>query len=181
MSIIYLVGGRASGKTTIGLELAKRLRFSFVDLDHLLCEDMGMSVAEIVEACGWDGFREHESRILAMVTTSYGNEEQNVVLACGGGIVERSANIDLMRGHGSVIWLAPDVAVQAARLGANPLSAQRPSITGRDILAELAEIMERRAPMYGKAAHARVDSAAPVEAVCDEIMRVYDKNRGNWH
>lgn len=181
MAIIYLVGGRASGKTTIGLELAKRLRFSFADLDRLLCEDMGMSVAEIVEAHGWDGFREHESRILAMATEKYGHEGQNAVLACGGGIVERDVNIDLMRGHGYVIWLAPEVVVQAARLGANPLSGQRPSLTGKDILAELAEIMERRAPLYARASHARIDSEAPIEAVCNEIMRSYDKNRGNWH
>lgn len=181
MAIIYLVGGRASGKTTIGRELASSKGFLFADLDQILCEDMDMSVAEIVDAHGWDGFREQESRILALATEKYGKGAQSAVLACGGGIVERDANIEFMREHGSVIWLVPDVEVQAARLGANPLAAQRPSLTGQNILVELAEIMARRAPLYEKAAHARIDSSASVEAVCSEIMRVYDKNRENWH
>lgn len=175
MAIVYLVGGRASGKTTIGRKLAELAGAAFADLDERLCADMGMSVAEIVAAHGWSGFRDHECRILRDASEAFGQGNGNAVLACGGGIVERDENIKLMREKGIVIWLAPALAVQAARLAANPLAEQRPSLTGRDILDEMAEIMKKRGPLYAKAAYKRIDSAKPVEDVCREILMAIAK------
>lgn len=173
MRRIYLIGGRASGKTTIGRELARRAKLGFIDLDELLCDDMGKSVAEIVALCGWDGFRDNESRILRMAGDgNYG------VIACGGGIVERAENLDYMRKNGFVAWLCPDISVMAKRLAANPLADQRPSLTGGDILAEIAEVMERRKPLYESASHAKIDSARALPDVCEEIMRLYYDKMG---
>lgn len=177
MAIVYLIGGRASGKTTIGRKLAEMTGAAFADLDETLCSDLGMSVAEIVAAEGWDGFRDHECRILQKASRAFDCGEKNAVLACGGGIVEREENIGLMRELGLVIWLAPDLAVQAARLAADPLAAQRPSLTGADILSELEGIMAKRGPLYAKAAHKRVDSARDVEDVCQEIIKAMNKDK----
>ena len=84
MPLIFLVGPRACGKTTIGRLLAQRLALPFIDTDHYLLEQAGRTVAEIVEAEGWPGFRKRESDALRAVTAI---RRQGAVIASGGGMV----------------------------------------------------------------------------------------------
>ena len=56
MSLIYLVGPRACGKTTLGKALSEVLDVPYCDTDHHLCERLGMDVATMVERWGWEGF-----------------------------------------------------------------------------------------------------------------------------
>ena len=62
MGILFLVGARASGKTTIGKAVAKILGLPFADTDQRLLESAGRTVDQIVEAEGWPGFRQRGSR-----------------------------------------------------------------------------------------------------------------------
>ena len=92
---IFLVGARASGKTTMGRLLAEKLNYSFIDTDVYLYETTKRTVAEIVEKEGWEGFRKQESQVLIDVT------QPCRVIATGGGMILADQN----RLHIIFIWI----------------------------------------------------------------------------
>lgn len=139
---IYLIGPRACGKTSVGRALAARLGVSFVDTDHVLVESVGMEIADYVEQNGWDGFRDKETETLERVAC-----EGVRVVGCGGGIVLRVANRDILK-NGLTLYLKTAPEVLAERLMMDPNEAQRPSLTGKSIVDEVREILVERAPLY---------------------------------
>ena len=64
--ILFLIGPRASGKSTVGRILAERLGLPFHDTDDMVMDEAGCSIAEIVRLEGWESFRTRESRALAL-------------------------------------------------------------------------------------------------------------------
>lgn len=99
MSRIFLIGFMGCGKTTLGRKLATRLGYTFYDLDHLLEEQAGMSVAEYFSSFGETAFRLAESEILK--NTSYG---ENAVISTGGGLPCFFDNMDWMKAHGITLY-----------------------------------------------------------------------------
>lgn len=176
MAIVFLVGCRGAGKTTVGRQLARELSCAFTDMDEFLCARAGMSVADMVAAEGWEGFRARECAALreAVAEASAGG----AVIATGGGIVLDAGNRAFLRDKGRVFWLALTPEAAAARLAASPLAAQRPSLTGKSMLEEVREVMEARAPLYAGAAHHRVDAGLPAEKVCAAILRHLGEESG---
>ena len=164
--IIFLVGARAAGKTSVGLKLAEALAYDFVDTDAWLREKQGLTVAEIVASQGWDGFRELESEALREAA-----RVPRRVVATGGGVVLSVANRAFMRAGGLVFYLAAPAEVLAARLAAAPESDQRPSLTGRPAGEETALVLAEREALYRKTAHQVVDAEAPLELVTADILR----------
>lgn len=168
MGIVFLVGGRGAGKTTVGRALARELGCAFTDMDEFLCGRAGMSVADMVAAEGWAGFRARECAALRDAVAEAPGK--GAVIATGGGIVLDAGNRDFLRQSGTVVWLALTPEAAAERLAASPLGAQRPSLTGKSMLEEVREVMEARAPLYAAAAHHKVDAARPPAMVCAAIL-----------
>jgi len=166
-NIIYLVGARASGKTTIGRALANTLNYGFVDTDAYLSETSGMTVAEVVDKEGWEGFRRRESEALHAVTAP------ETVIATGGGMVLAASNREYMRAHGLVFYLHVPVEVMAERLRADPNAAQRPTLTGRSIVEEITEVLAEREPLYRETAHHVLDGSVPVEGVVKQALDIF--------
>lgn len=156
MPLIFLVGPRACGKTTIGRLLAQRLTLPFIDTDHYLLEQAGRTVAQIVEAEGWPGFRKRESDALRAVAAIH---PEGAVIATGGGMVLDEQNRAFMREQGHVFYLSAPVEALAARLSSNPLAAQRPSLTGADIRDEVRQVLLERLPLYHATAHHHLDAS----------------------
>ncbi len=159
---VYLVGPRASGKTSLGLALAARLGRDFVDTDALFLQKQGQSIADFVAERGWEAFRQEEARILEAVDRAPGR-----VVACGGGIVLRPENRALLA-RGRVLYLRGDAGLLAGRLALDPAEAQRPSLTGRPLTEEVAEVLAQRAPLYEGLAHATLDAALAPAALLDQ-------------
>jgi len=162
---IFLVGARASGKTSVGLRLAEALAYDFWDTDAWLCGKEGLTVAEIVARSGWAAFRELESAALREA----GRGPRRVV-ATGGGMVLAAANRAFMRAGGLVFYLAAPAEVLAARLAAAPEREQRPSLTGRPAEDEAALVLAEREKFYLETAHQVVAAEAPLEAVVADIL-----------
>lgn len=84
---IFLVGLMGAGKTTVGRQLAQRLRKQFIDADQEIVRRTGVPISTIFEIEGEDGFRAREAQTLASLTAL-----DDVVLATGGGVVLRPEN-----------------------------------------------------------------------------------------
>ncbi|MDR3640047.1 MAG: shikimate kinase AroL [Humidesulfovibrio sp.] len=158
---IYLIGARASGKTTLGRKLAALLKRPFVDTDRRVRLRTGKTVAELVEAGGWEAFREAESIALAEVSVFSGQ-----VVSCGGGIVLAQENCDLLA-RGIVLYLKAPAEVLAGRLEKSPLAAQRPSLTGGGVVDEVRQVLAERGGIYLSCAHAVLPADAPLTELVD--------------
>ena len=145
---IFLIGFMASGKTTVGRLLAERLDWNFVDLDKVIEDEAGKTVADIFAAEGEDGFRKRETEALREVA-----KRRKTVVATGGGAPCREENVEAMLGAGRVFWLdvTPDEAVRRAGKASG-----RPLLDGADDPVEVArKLMDSRRSFY-KRAHAGV-------------------------
>ena len=161
---IYLIGARAAGKTTFGGALARQLGCNYVDTDIHLRETTGETVADIVSREGWDGFHKRESAVLREVTAPA------TVIATGGGMVLAEENRRFMRENGIVLYLSAPAEVLAARLQANPNAAQRPTLTGKSIAEEVAEVLAAREPLYRETATHILNAAATPKALLAEAL-----------
>ncbi len=175
-SNIFLVGLRGSGKTTLGKVGAKRSGRPFVDTDDLVEARAGASIAELVEAQGWDAFRALESQVLAEVCARDGQ-----IVATGGGVVLAEANRALLRASGKVFYLAAEPALLAARLLKDPKAAQRPTLTGQPLAEEMRALFEERQPLYMNIADFILHAGAPLHELADDFeekIRLVDRMVG---
>ena len=145
MENVYLIGVMGCGKTTMGRILAKKIRRRNVDVDALIEKRMKMTTAEIFAKYGEDFFRDRETEVLEELS-----QRKNRVVSCGGGIVLREKNIELMRRSGTVIWLrrSADKILKGTRIRQRPLLAENPM--------RIYDIAKEREPLYEKACHYQV-------------------------
>ena len=154
---IYLIGPRASGKTTLGKMLAERLGRPFIDLDAVFVEKHGETIADLVGREGWDAFRLAEAAIVAETGKRTGQ-----VVATGGGAVLMPQNREVLA-RGLVFYLQADPERLASRLLADCNEAQRPKLTELGLREEIAATLAEREPLYLACAHASLPERAPEE------------------
>ena len=147
---IFLIGFMASGKTTVGRLLAERLEWAFVDLDKLIEDGAGRTVADIFAAEGEAGFRKRETEALREVA-----QRRKTVVATGGGAPCREENLTAMLGAARVFWLHVSAEEAVARAGK---ASGRPLLDGAaDPEAEAGRLLDGRRSFYERA-HAIVDT-----------------------
>ena len=167
MQNIILIGPMGSGKTTVGKQLAKRLRMDFVDSDHMIEERCGVSISTIFDIEGEDGFRKRETKMLSELCDRTG-----VVLATGGGAITSEENRILLR-KGFVIYLKTSIETQLARTQKNQ---NRPLLDNVDAQEKLSQLMEERGVLYEQEADLVVVSGdRVVSKVVDEIVEARDR------
>ncbi len=156
-----------SGKTTVGKQLAKRLRLDFVDSDHMIEERCGVSISTIFDIEGEEGFRKRETKMLTELC-----ERSGVVLATGGGAIATEENRILLR-KGFVIYLKTSIETQMARTQKNQ---NRPLLENVDAEEKLKELMSERGTLYEQEADLIVVSGdRVVSKVVDEIVEAMDR------
>ena len=99
MGNIIFIGMPAAGKSTVGVVLAKRLGFQFIDADIVIQEEEGKLLKEIIEEKGADGFLEVEDRINSLI------EADNTVISPGGSIVYCENAMKHYKEIGTVVYL----------------------------------------------------------------------------
>jgi len=166
---IVLVGYRATGKSTIGRELASKLSFSFVDTDALVRSKCNSTIEEIVASQGWDAFRKCEAEALQ---ECFGFSK--VVIATGGGAILHRKVWEQYGKDCFVVWLTADLEVLAARLTASvSAGAERPTLTGKAIGAEIAEVLQVRTPLYREFSDFDIDTGKM--SVEQSVDSIYEK------
>jgi shikimate kinase/3-dehydroquinate synthase len=162
---IALVGLPGSGKSTIAPLLARRLGWSCVDLDEEITAATSRTPAAIIAADGEEAFRELE---VAALQAAIRRPEQ-LVIACGGGLINWRFAGRLLTGTCCVVWLdAPD-DVLVGRLAD---VSDRPSLGG----SAATGIPRLRALRVGahQSAHVRVRSDATPDTVAHRIATALD-------
>ncbi len=165
--VIFLVGARGCGKTTIGRKVAEYLAWSFADTDEVVQAREGCTIAHMVEHLGWEAFRQKESAALEACVEK--NEGFPLVLATGGGMVLAEKNRIFMRQQGLVFFLHVPESILVSRLTAHPHASQRPSLTGQDVAKEVHTVLQKRLPLYEGVAHHKVDAALSIAQVTEKI------------
>ncbi|MGE5308583.1 MAG: shikimate kinase [Deltaproteobacteria bacterium] len=149
MKNIYLIGFMATGKSTVGRLLARRLGREFVDLDRYIEEKAGKKIADIFALCGEGFFRSLEKRILSEVSGRGG-----IIVACGGGIVTDGDNIAVMKRTGTIVCLTASVEEILKRVK-DPSS--RPLLCAQDRKEKVETLLGKRREQYA-CADASIDT-----------------------
>lgn len=139
------------GKSTLGLNLAKSLHLSFIDLDKFIEERNCRTVPQLFEELGESGFRHKERQALEEVS-----QFSDVVIATGGGAPCFFNNMDLMNDTGITLFIDIDPAILAERLLKS--KTDRPLIRGKNreqLEHFIKETLQKRVPYYSKA-HIRI-------------------------
>lgn len=144
ISRCVLIGLPASGKTTVGADLAHRLGWRFVDIDAEIVRETGRSVPDIFRTDGEPAFREMERRLTAELCSG-----SRLVLAPGGGWAAQPGTLESLPVGTATVWLriSPEEAIR--RLGGNP--DDRPLLAGADPLAAVRQLAHERNEFYGRA------------------------------
>lgn len=152
----------AVGKSAIGRTLAKKLRRRFVDLDRVIERAEGSKVREIFEHKGEAYFRQLEKQALVDVL-----EENNQVIATGGGVILDDQNLQILREKALLIGLSAEMDVLLARAGD---AMKRPLLQGSNRREKIEDLLRQRAARYAQA-HVTIDTSnLTVDQVVKKIM-----------
>jgi shikimate kinase len=156
---LVLVGIPGSGKTSTGRELARALRWAFVDLDEQIVEQAGMSVRDIFATHGESHFRALEREATEQLACA----SAPMVVAPGGGWITVPGLVELLRPPAQIVWLKVSPQTALRRMGKGV--AKRPLLAGPAPLGALAAISAAREHFYLQADHTvSVEMMTPVEA-----------------
>ena len=147
MDNIILIGMPGSGKSTVGVVLAKALGMKFLDVDLLIQEREGELLQTLIDQRGVEAFLDLERDAICSLDC------RGTVVAPGGSCVCREESIAHMRGLGRVVYLRLSLENVAGRIH-NQASRGIALSPGQT----LADVYRYRAPLYEKCAHITVDA-----------------------
>ena len=165
-SNIVLIGMPGSGKSTVGVLLAKLMGYDFVDTDLLIQRREGCTLEEIIRHRGIDAFLDVEGEVCA------GLELESTVIATGGSVIYRAHAMEQLRRQGRLVYL---------QVGLDELTARLSDLVGRGVALRegqtLADLYTERIVLYERWADLTVAEgdmtlaetvAAAARAIADE-------------
>ena len=140
-SNVTLIGMPSAGKSTIGVLLAKRLGYSFIDADILIQEKEGRLLKEIIAQEGMDGFLQVENRVNASI------EAKRSVIAPGGSVIYGKEAMEHLKEISTVVYLKMSYEELERRVGdvVDRGVALKVGMTLRDLYDERTAYYERYA------------------------------------
>lgn len=170
---IYFVGLPAAGKSTIGKQLAKALKFKWIDTDQEIVRRTGVEINWIFDEEGEEGFRLRESALIKELT-----QEKDLVLSTGGETVLDPKNRELLHATGIVIYLRVSIKKQVERTEKDKV---RPLLRSGDKKQKLIELSERLSNLYASIADITIvtDSSAVPFLVSDLQKKIVEWKEQN--
>lgn len=161
-----------TGKTTIGRQLAKSLKLSFVDSDHEIESRTGANIPWIFDIEGEKGFRKREREVIDELT-----QRQGIVLATGGGAVLDKRNRTYLAERGVVIYLNTSIEQLLKRTAKD---RSRPLLQTENPRARLTALLEERDPLYREIADVVIETdnrnvQATIRAILAGIKKLTGK------
>ena len=136
---LIIIGSMASGKSTVGKKLSKKLGLDFFDIDNEIEKKAGAKISWIFDVEGEEKFRDREYEAFSNLITN-----ESCVISTGGGIVLREENRDLLN-KGTVIYLEISIQTQLER---TINDQERPLLYGVNKEKTLRKIAKIRNPIY---------------------------------
>jgi XRE family transcriptional regulator, aerobic/anaerobic benzoate catabolism transcriptional regulator len=161
--VVALLGLRGAGKTTIGKQLARRLRVRFVELDRRIEKAADMSLAELFSLYGEEYYRRLERETLGAVLA----EKRPMVLATGGGIVASPDTYALLKKSAVTVWLRAEPEDHWNRVVRQ--GDRRPMADHPQAMAGLRALLAAREPLYAAAEHTVDTSGRAVEKIVADL------------
>ena len=160
---LILIGMPASGKSTVGVILAKVIGFDFIDTDLLIQRAEKKRLPQIIKERGVDGFLEMENRVNASV------EADHCVIATGGSAVYGEEAMRHFKKIGHIMYLKVDFDTLRKRLR---------NIKERGVALKegqtLRDLYDERVALYEKYADTVIEEEGDVEDVIVKILKIID-------
>ena len=137
MKNIILVGMPGSGKSTLGILLAKKIHYGYIDSDSIVVAMSGKLLPELIEELGNEGFLDLEARVNGSIRV------QRCVIATGGSAIYRGDVIEKMKENGIVVYLKIPYEEMERRLG----DLKKRGVVLREGYT-LRDLYNERAPLY---------------------------------
>lgn len=162
---LYLIGFMGTGKTSVGREVAKRLRMRFIDSDWMIEHEQGRAISDIFAVEGEPYFRSLERRFVVE-----GHPHTGCVVSCGGGLPLQPGMAEELRSRGVVICLFAPVETILARTAQND---RRPLLQAPDREARVRALIAEREPIYMGMGIGVFAGGEHLAGVVNNVLRVY--------
>lgn len=156
-SNIVLIGFMASGKSSVGKVLAKKLSFKFIDVDQEIAKEQGLSIEEIFSHYGGSYFRELEYKYLSTLSAT-----KNTVISVGGGAPCDFRNSQILLSLGQIYFLDASLATVLPRLKADHM---------RPLAHKARELYYFRRPIYQSLGSSINVDHQDLELTCNNIIK----------
>ncbi|MEG0070683.1 MAG: shikimate kinase [Raoultibacter sp.] len=159
---VFFVGFMGAGKTSVARRVARDCALSAVDMDTYLERSRDCKVKTLFDRVGEEGFRDIEHEVLLEMT-----ELDPLLISCGGGVIKRAENRQLLRDCGFVIYL---------NVSADEASGRIRNIATRPLFKDIDNARKtnaEREPLYEEVADATINTAGKsVARIAHEARRI---------
>lgn len=160
MKNIILIGMPGAGKSSVGVVLAKKIGYKFIDSDLVIQEAEGKLLHEIIANKGIEGFNALEDKINSTITAN------RSIIATGGSAVYGKSAMSHFADIGTIVYLQLSYAAVEERLG--DLNERGVSIKDGQTLLDL---YNERTPLYEHYAHITINcDNKPIRTIIDELV-----------
>ncbi len=159
---IILCGFMGSGKTTVGMELAKIMGRKFIDTDEMIEKEQGIAIKAIFTVHGEEFFRDLEFECCKSISNM-----KNCVVSTGGGALTFKRNVDVLKQNGKIVLLDADFDIICRRIGN---SKTRPLFQDRE---KAKALYEERKSKYLDAADYVIDGNMSARKTALDIADIF--------
>jgi len=140
---ILLVGMPGCGKSTMARRMSQERGVSCYEVDEMLEQKWGRSIAEFVEEQGWEKFREEEFLMVKSIVNEPGG-----IISAGAGFFTTEEKVEYSLKHFEVLYLKVSIDELFKRLNTPQERAKRPLLSEGDLRLKLEKLLEERKMFY---------------------------------
>jgi shikimate kinase len=159
---IIITGFMGTGKSVVAKELARKLKMEFIDMDWIVEEGQGMSIADIFSRYGENYFRQQENKLVKELS-----QKENMIIATGGGTLLSSDNARILGQRGQIICLYADSRTIYNRVKRRN---NRPLLKGENVLSDIDRLLEERKKIYDNIKWKIDTTNLNIQEVTDKII-----------
>jgi len=163
---IIITGFMGTGKSVVAQQLACKLKMEFIDMDRIIEERQGTSIADIFARYGEKYFRAQENKLVKELS-----QKENVVIATGGGTLLSSDNARILDQRGQMICLYADSQTIYNRV---KRKNNRPLLKGENLLSEINRLLEERKKIYDNIKWKIDTTNLNIQEVTDKIISLLE-------